>query len=54
MLQDLEAGKPLEHEAFNGLVVDSLRQARKEAPINQAFYAALKFLDRKIRRVQAG
>lgn len=54
MLQDLEAGKPLEHEAFNGLVVDLLRQARKEAPINQVFYAALKFLDRKIRRVQAG
>ncbi|MBI4491070.1 MAG: 2-dehydropantoate 2-reductase [Deltaproteobacteria bacterium] len=54
MLQDLEAGKPLEHEAFNGLVVDLLRQARKEAPINQVFYSALKFLDRKIRRVQAG
>lgn len=50
MLQDLEAGKPLEHEAFNGIVVNLLRQAGKQAPINQVFYGALKYLDRQIRR----
>lgn len=54
MLQDLEAGKPLEHEAFNGVVIDLLRQAGKEAPINEVFYAALKFLDRRIRGAGSG
>lgn len=49
MLQDLEAGKPLEYEALNGIVVRLLREAGKEAPVNQIFYAALKFLDNKIR-----
>lgn len=49
MLQDLEAGKPLEYEAFNGVVVDFLRRAGKKAPINEIFYGALKFLDKKIR-----
>lgn len=49
MLQDLEAGKPLEYEAFNGIVVQTLRRAGAPAPINQAFYATLKFLDQTIR-----
>jgi 2-dehydropantoate 2-reductase len=49
MLQDLEAGKPLEYEAFNGIVVDILRRAEKTAMTNQVFYAALKYLDEKIR-----
>ena len=49
MLQDLEAGKPLEYEAFNGIVVKLLRQAGKAAPVNQSFYAVLEYLDRKIR-----
>lgn len=49
MLQDLEAGKPLEHEAFNGIVVNVLRQAGREAPTNQIFYGALKHLDKKQR-----
>lgn len=49
MLQDLEAGKPLEYEAFNGIVVKMLRQAGKEAPINGVFYGALKFLDKRNR-----
>jgi 2-dehydropantoate 2-reductase len=49
MLQDLEAGKPLEYEAFNGIVVQVLRQAEAPAPINQVFYAMLKFLDQGIR-----
>ena len=49
MLQDLEAGKPLEYEAFNGIVVQMLRRAGTLAPINQVFYATLKFLDQRIR-----
>lgn len=49
MLQDLEAGKPLEYKAFNGIVVNLLRQAGKAAPVNQSFYAVLEYLDRKIR-----
>lgn len=49
MLQDLEAGKPLEYEAFNGIVVQTLRRAGAPAPINQVFYATLKFLDQTIR-----
>jgi 2-dehydropantoate 2-reductase len=44
MLQDLEAGKPLEYEAFNGTVVKLLQQAGKKAPINEVFFAALKYL----------
>ncbi len=50
MLQDLEAGKPLEFEAFNGVVLNLLRQSGKEAPANQVFYGALAYLDRKLRR----
>jgi 2-dehydropantoate 2-reductase len=54
MLQDLEAGKPLEHEAFNGRVVKLLRQAGRDAPINGIFYAALQFLDKRNRSAKAG
>ena len=49
MLQDLEAGKPLEYQAFNGIVVQTLTHAGTPAPINQVFYATLKFLDQRIR-----
>jgi len=49
MLQDLEAGKPLEYEAFNGIVVNILQQAGKAAPVNKCFYALLKQLDKKSR-----
>jgi 2-dehydropantoate 2-reductase len=49
MLQDLEAGKPLEYEALNGIVVRLLREKGKEAPINEAAYSVLKFLDQRIR-----
>ncbi|MGH7930547.1 MAG: ketopantoate reductase family protein, partial [Candidatus Binatia bacterium] len=50
MLQDLEAGKPLEYEAFNGIVVKLLQEAGKDAPVNRVFYGALKYLDKKIRQ----
>jgi 2-dehydropantoate 2-reductase len=53
MLQDLEAGKPLEYEALNGIVVDLLGQKEKKAPINQTCYAVLKFLDHRIRAARA-
>lgn len=49
MLQDLEAEKPLEYEAFNGIVVTLLQAAGASAPINQTFYGALNFLDNRIR-----
>lgn len=49
MLQDLEAGKPLEYEAFNGAIVNRLRQAGEKAPINETFYALLEFLDQRVR-----
>lgn len=50
MLQDLEAEKPLEYEAFNGVIVKLLGAAGKDAPVNRVFYGALKYLDEKIRR----
>ena len=50
MLQDLEARKPLEYEAFNGIVVKLLRQAGKDAPVNQVFYGTLEYLDNKVRQ----
>ena len=53
MLQDLEAGKPLEYEAFNGLVVKILQQAGQAAPVNQCFYALLQQLDKKPREEAA-
>src|SRR5262245_1910433 len=49
MLQEIEAGKPLEYEAFNGIVVGLLGRMGKQAPTNQVFYGALKYLDKKIR-----
>ena len=50
MLQDLEANKPLEFAAFNGIVVDLLEAAGEPAPINKTFHAMLKFIDERIRR----
>jgi 2-dehydropantoate 2-reductase len=50
MLQDLEAKKPLEYEAFNGIIVRLLGDAGKDAPVNRVFFGALKYLDKKIRQ----
>lgn len=50
MLQDLEARKPLEYEAFNGVVVKLLARSGKAAPVNQTFYALLEHLDRQTRK----
>jgi 2-dehydropantoate 2-reductase len=52
MLQDLEAGKPLEFEAFNGVVLNCLRQSGTAAPVNEVFYGSLAYLDKKIRSVK--
>jgi 2-dehydropantoate 2-reductase len=49
MLQDLEAGKPLEHEALNGIVVRILQQSGKRAPVNELLYGALKHVDQDLR-----
>jgi 2-dehydropantoate 2-reductase len=53
MLQDLETGKPLEYEAFNGIVVNLLERAGKQAPTNRVFYRTLKHLDVRIRGHQS-
>jgi 2-dehydropantoate 2-reductase len=49
MLQDLEAGKPLEYDAFNGVIVNALEANGQAAPLNSSFFAMLKFLDQRIR-----
>jgi 2-dehydropantoate 2-reductase len=49
MLQDLEAGKPLEYDALNGIVMRLLEQAGEQAPLNRLFHATLSFLDNKLR-----
>ena len=49
MLQDLEARKPLEYEAFNGIVMKLLQQAGQAAPVNQCFYTLLQHLDHQLR-----
>jgi 2-dehydropantoate 2-reductase len=49
MLQDFEAGKPLEYDALNGIVVRLLEQAGEQAPVNKVFHATLSFLDKKLR-----
>lgn len=54
MLQDLEAGKPLEYQAFNGIVVKKLVEAGTAAPVNQVFLQALAFLDQRIRAHRKG
>jgi 2-dehydropantoate 2-reductase len=54
MLQDLEAGKPLEYEAFNGAVMKRLQSVGKAAPINQCFYALLRQLDQQSRAEAVG
>lgn len=54
MLQDVEAHKPLEYEAFNGVIVKLLQAAAMPAPINQTFYATLKYLDQTIRTAARG
>jgi 2-dehydropantoate 2-reductase len=53
MLQDLEAAKPLEYEALNGIVVKLLEEAGKAAPVNSAFYAMLQQLDKSSREEAA-
>ena len=50
MLQDLEANKPLEYQAFNGIVVKLLEADGQSAPVNQTFHRTLAFLDQRIRR----
>lgn len=54
MLQDLEAGKPLEVDAFNGIVVKLLQQTGKAAPTNQGFCAMLEYLDNRLREEASG
>lgn len=50
MLQDLEAGKALECEAFNGIVVRLLEDSGQPAPINRTFFSLLQQLNKTIAR----
>ena len=50
MLQDFEAGKPLEYDALNGFVMRLLEQAGEQATINRVFHDTLSFLDKKLRQ----
>ena len=54
MLQDLEAGKPLEYDALNGFVMRLLERAEEQAPINRVFHGTLSFLDNKVREEASG
>lgn len=54
MLQDLEAGKPLEYDALNGIVMRLLARAGEPAPINRVFHGTLSFLDEKLREEASG
>lgn len=54
MLQDLEAGKPLEYDALNGFVMRLLERAGEQAPINRVFQVTLSSLDNKLREEASG
>ena len=54
MLQDLEAGKPLEYDALNGFVMRLLERAGEQAPINRVFQVTLSSLDKKLREEASG
>lgn len=43
--QDLERGKPLEHETLSGAVVRAARRHGLSVPINETIYALLRLLD---------
>lgn len=47
MLQDHEAGKPLEHEALNGVIVKKAAEYGFQVPYNFALYALLTILTAK-------
>ena len=47
MLQDLEAGRPLEHEALNGIIVKKGAEFDIPTPYNFALYALLSQLQAK-------
>src|SRR5262245_30199886 len=51
MLQDLEAGRPLELEAVVGAVIELGDRLGVKVPATRALYAAAKLLDEKSRQV---
>jgi 2-dehydropantoate 2-reductase len=54
MLQDLEAGRPMELEAVVGAVVELADRLSVPVPATRAVYAAAKLLDEKRRGAKAG
>jgi 2-dehydropantoate 2-reductase len=53
MLQDLEAGRPMELEAVVGAVVELADRLSVPVPATRAIYAAAKLLDEKRRSGEA-
>jgi 2-dehydropantoate 2-reductase len=51
MLQDVEAGRPLEFESIVGAVVELGRRLGVAMPSTESVYACVKLLDSKIRRI---
>ena len=54
MLQDVEAGRPLEYEAVVGAVVELGERLGVAMPATRAVYACVKLLDRRERRSPGG
>ena len=52
MLQDVEAGKPLEIDGMLGAVVELAEVTGIEVPTLRALYASVSLLDRTIREEQ--
>jgi 2-dehydropantoate 2-reductase len=49
MLQDLEAGKPMEIEGMLGVVIELAEMTKIEVPTLRALYACVSLLDRTVR-----
>ena len=45
MLQDIETGKPLEHEALVGAILEMGRLTDTPTPVIESVYAMVKLLD---------
>jgi 2-dehydropantoate 2-reductase len=54
MLQDLEAGKPLEFECMTGAVVELAEHLNEPVPSVRAVHACIKLLDQLRQRTAAG
>ena len=54
MLQDVDAGRPLETEAILGAVVEIADRVGADVPVTRHLYALVRLLDRSLERERAG